>query len=145
MNMDGQVQIQTLAQLSRGGGWRTELMHSRPDHLFLWFTRGQGRAILHGTRVGYGPHNALFIPAGTLFSLELGRQCLGQSVILSASLPLNLPDKPQHLRILNGTHQLELTALIETMQREMMNARPMMDAALASYADLLAMMEQQLS
>lgn len=132
------VQIRTLAQLGRGGGWRIETMHSRKDHLFMWVTRGQGRAVLHGTQIGFGPHNALFIPAGTLFNVSLGRQSLGLTVALPASLPLSLPDKAQHLRVRDGIFQLELTALIEAMQRESAGERPMSNEALMSYAGLLS-------
>ncbi len=139
-----QVQFQTLAQMSLGGRWRTEQMHCLPHHLFLWFTRGQGRAILHGTRVGFVAHNAMFIPAGTLFSLELGRQCLGQTVSFAVDLPLPLPDSVQLLRVRDGIHQLELTALLETVQRELMAHRPLVDAALASYAQLLSIWLQRM-
>lgn len=132
------VQIRTLAQLSRGASWRFETMHRRSDHLFLWLTRGQGRAILHGTQVGFSTHNALFIPADTLFQLDLGRQCLGQTVSVPSELPLNLPVTAQHLRVRDGTHQLELTALIEMMQRELSGERPMMIEALSSYSELLS-------
>lgn len=132
------LRVHTLAQLSRGGAWRVEVIHRMPHHLFVWFTRGQGRAILHGSQIGFGTHNALFIPANTLFSLELGRQCLGQTIHIPVDGTSSLPATPQHIRVRDGAFQQELSTLIEAMQRELTGARPFMDDALTSYSQLLS-------
>ena len=72
----------TLAQLAASGAWQLDLVHDRPVSLLIWITRGQGLALLDGARRGVGAHNALFVPAGNLMALDLGRQGFGQALIL---------------------------------------------------------------
>lgn len=98
---DTALKVQTLAQLAGGDDWRIGLAHDRPYHSLFWFIRGQGRILLDGRRRGIGPHNAVFIPAGALFSVELGRQSLGQVVTVPVGTPLRMPDMPWHLRVLD--------------------------------------------
>ena len=62
------IKVQTFAQLTKGEPWLLEQLHVRNHHILLWTTRGQGRVLLHGLRRGFGPHNALFIPAGKLLA-----------------------------------------------------------------------------
>ncbi|MFU8778472.1 MAG: AraC family transcriptional regulator, partial [Roseovarius sp.] len=76
------AEIKTVAQWARGTDWRLTLQHSCPDHALIWITRGQGIAIIDGVRRGIGVHNALAIPAGTLFSLDLGKTGFGQVCLL---------------------------------------------------------------
>lgn len=61
------IQILTLAQLAHGQDWRLTLCHDREAHMLIWVTRGQGLLQLDGQRRGLGTHNAVYIPAGSLF------------------------------------------------------------------------------
>ncbi|KIN60906.1 Transcriptional regulator, AraC family protein [Sulfitobacter noctilucae] len=132
------ITIQSLAQFSKGQDWRLQLAHDRPYHLLVWITRGQGLALLNGTRRGVGAHNALFIPAHSLFALDLGRQTIGNCLQLPMGLPLQLPEIPRHLRIRDVHVQSELTGLIEATQREQQSARPLSADALEGYGILIA-------
>ena len=96
--LSGTIACQSIAQVSKGEPWRLLLLHDRPTHALIWITRGQGRVILNGVRRGVGAHNALVIPAGTLFSLELGPQALGQVIESPAGLTGRMPRDPMHLR-----------------------------------------------
>ena len=78
------IELLTLAQLSQGQDWRVHLCHDRPANILIWITRGQGLLQLDGQRRGLGAHNAVFIPAGALFALDLGRQGIGQAVVIPA-------------------------------------------------------------
>lgn len=132
------IQIHSIAQLSHGQDWRMQLAHDNPYHLLIWITRGQGRILLDGLRRGVGAHNALFVPARSLFAMDLGRQSMGQAVILPAATPLRLPSIPRHLRIREVQVQSELTGLIEAALREDKSERALRGDALEAHGALLS-------
>ncbi len=129
--------IQTLTQWSGPEHWRAALPHSEDHHIILWLTRGQGKVILEGCRRGMGQHNALCIPAGTLFALDLSRQCFGTLCLIPDLSPTQFPAQPEHLRIREVQNQTELTAIFEAMHREQELNRPYLDQSMKAYADLL--------
>ncbi len=132
------VHVQSLAKFSQGQDWQVQLAHDRPCHVLIWITRGQGRVLLDGMRRGTGAHNALFIPAGSIFALDLGRQSIGQVVLLPAGSSLQLPQMPRHLRIREVQVQSELTGLIEAATREDQGARAFRGDALEAHAALIS-------
>ena len=71
------AQVMTVVQWARGATWRIGLQHSCRKHALVWITRGQGIAVIGGVRRGIGVHNALLIPAGTMFSLDPGKTGFG--------------------------------------------------------------------
>lgn len=131
------IQIRSLAQFSEGEEWRVGLVHDRPYHVLIWITRGQGVMILDGERRGVGAHNAIYVPAGTLFSLELSRQSVGQVVILPQAIDVQPPDMAELLRIRTVQAQGELTALIESAGREDSAQRPFCNEAMEGYVRLI--------
>lgn len=133
-----QIQLLTLAQLSAGQEWRLSLAHDRDHHLLIWITRGQGRLLLDGQRRGLGAYNALWIPARSLFAMELGFQCVGHAVVIPENTRLRLPDIPRQLRIREVQAQAELSALIELAQRELHQGRPLQQDALEAQAALMS-------
>lgn len=137
-SLTSDIHVCTLAQLSGGQDWRLQLAHDRPSHLLIWITRGQGRMLFDGLRRGLGAHNALWIPAGSLFALDLGRQAIGQAVVIPDGAPLRLPEIPRHLRVRDVQVQSELTTLIETAQREQVQERPLHQDALEAHAALMS-------
>ena len=127
----------TFGALTAGGSWQMSLAHDRPEHLLIWMTRGQGLALLDGARRGIGVHNAIFVPARSLFSIDPGRQGFAQAVILPEATGLSLPRTVQHLRIRDASAQSELTAYIEAMAREQSAERSLTQSALHAYAELI--------
>jgi AraC family transcriptional activator of pobA len=139
MNSDAtDIHFQTLAHFSQGGDWRRQLAHDHAGHLLIWITRGQGLGLLDGIRRGIGAHNALFVPAGSLFAVDLGRQSIGHVVMLPAVSDLRLPEMPRHLRIREVQVQSELTGLIEAGLREDQGTRPLRSDALEGHAALIS-------
>lgn len=132
------IAVQTLAHFGGGQDWQLQLAQSRPQHLLIWTTRGQGRVLLDGMRRGLGTHNAIWVPAGHLFSIELGYQGSGQVVLVPVGTPLRLPEKARHLRIRDAQVQSELTGLIESAQREEQGHRPLHHDALEAQAALMS-------
>lgn len=135
---DARLQILSLSQLSDGAPWRLELAHDRPHHTLIWFTRGQGRILLDGRLRGLGPHNAVFVPAASLFAVEAGAQTLAQVVTIPVGTPLRLPDLPRHLRVRDGQVQSELSAILEGAQREQSADRPLAQDAMEAHAALMS-------
>ena len=121
------ISVQSIAQLAKGASWRLGLLHVHDADLLLWVTKGQGLSIVQGVRRGVGIHNALFIPAGHLFSLDLGKQGFGLAIQLPARSGLGMPDEAQHLRVRDVHAQSEITAILEDMQREQAGNRPFAD------------------
>lgn len=132
------ISLVTLAQLARQGAWQLSLAHDRDYHLLIWFTRGQGVALLDGVRRGVGVHNALFIPARHLMSLDLGRQGFGMALKIPGATSMTLPRTPLHLRIRDVTAQSELTVLMDALGREQNAQQPLSQGAMQAYADLAA-------
>lgn len=138
MDTFSDIEVLTLAQFAKGADWRLTLAQDRPDHLLIWITRGQGRLLLDGLRRGVGAHNAIWVPQGALFALDLGRQGMAQVVKVPGDTPLRLPQMPRHLRIRDVHVQSELTGLIEAAGREQTGARPPSQDALEAHAALVS-------
>jgi AraC family transcriptional activator of pobA len=132
------IQIHSLTQFTQGQEWQLQLAHDRPYHLLFWITRGQGVGLLDGLRVGLGAHNAVIVPAGSLFAMTLGRQAGGQVVSIPAGTPHRLPEIPRLLRIREVHTQAELSSLIEAAQREAERQRPLFQDAVETHIALMS-------
>jgi AraC family transcriptional activator of pobA len=132
------ISLVTFGQLTKAGQWQLALPHDRAHHLFLWFTRGQGVALLDGSRRGVGTHNAIFVPARHLMAIEPGRQGYGMALAIPADTSLTLPQSPLHLRIRDVSAQGALTALMEMLGREQNDKRPLSQSAMLAYGELVA-------
>lgn len=131
------LRLTTLAQLMQSGPWALELVHDRPYGMLIWITRGQGLALLDGARCGIGVHNAIFIPAGHLMSIDLGRQTYGQVLQIPPGSGLTVPDNLLHLRIREVGAQNELTVLFESLGREQGADRTLCQSAMQAYGALM--------
>jgi AraC family transcriptional activator of pobA len=140
----GPLDVRPLLQLMSAGSWQVELAHERDCHLVIWITRGQGRVLLDGQCRGFGPHTALCIPARTLFSLELGRQCIGQVLRIGEDIPCGLPETPMQIRINDMQEQGRINALFDAALREQQVADDHTAKAITSYADLVGIHLQRL-
>ncbi len=132
------IRMTPIPRLAQGAKWRVEAMRSYSSDLFLWFTRGQGRIVISGITRGYGAHNAIFIPAGTMHGFEVSPQVFGTAVFFPKRIGLTLPQDALHLRIRDAMHQAELTGLLENLQREVEGSKPFREKAVQNHAGLLA-------
>ena len=132
------LSLVTVAQLMQAGSWQLSLAHDRDHHLLIWMTRGQGVALLDGSRRGMGVHNALFFPARSLMALEPGRQGYGTALLIPGDTAIVLPRAPQHLRIRDVSAQTELTQVMEALGREQTARRPLCQSAMMAHAELAA-------
>ncbi|MFC4215277.1 helix-turn-helix transcriptional regulator [Pseudophaeobacter arcticus] len=139
-----EIQVIPLSQLVSSGAWQTELPHDRGEHLLIWVTRGQGRMLMDGNQRGFSTHSALFFPARSLWSVEFGRQCLGQALKIPVSAPVATPDKPLHLKISDAREQARLNALLEAMVQEQTGHPALWRRALQSYSELISIQLRRL-
>lgn len=136
-NQTPEVRMTPIPRLAAGGRWRVEAMRSYSSHLLLWFTRGQGRITVAGTTRGYGPNNAVFVPAGVMHGFEVSVQVFGTAIFIPQDLGHTLPDKPVHLRIRDTGPQGEVTGILDSLQRELDGGRPERQQAAHHHTGLL--------
>ena len=128
-----------LARLAQGGRWRTEAMRSYGAPVLYWFTRGQGRITINGVTAGYGPHNAVFLPSGTMHGFEMNAHVHGNVLVFPAGIEeIGLPEEPVHLRLREADQHAELNRLLDNIQREIGATGPEGRQALMCHAGLLA-------
>jgi len=137
-DFSGDIHAAPLPSLSADGAWQTALSHSRRAHLLIWITRGQGRICLNGAQRGFGPHSAIFIPAGTLWSAEFSRQCLGHVLEMTGPLMPPYPESPCHKRFTSLQEQAGLTTLFEAISREQASQGPFWRRAVQAQCELAA-------
>jgi AraC family transcriptional regulator, transcriptional activator of pobA len=143
-NPTEEIQVVPLARLAPDGPWQTELAHDRSEHLLIWITRGQGRLMMGGSQRGFSAHSALFFPARSLWSVEFGRQCLGQALRIPVSAPVATPDEALHLKISDAREQARLNALLEAMVHEQAGHPALWRRALQSYSELISIQLRRL-
>lgn len=140
------LRIIAIPRLAAGGRWRVEAMRTLSEPLLLWFTRGQGRITIAGATRGYGPHNAIFIPAGTMHGFEVGQHVFGSAVFFGRASNLTLPDRVWHLRVRENSAQVEMNLLLESVIREMDSPRPASDRAALHHLGLMSVwLERQIA
>ncbi|MCK0143653.1 AraC family transcriptional regulator [Aliiroseovarius sp. F20344] len=129
-----------LARLGVGGRWRTEAMRSYGAPVLLWFTRGQGRITVNGVTSGYGPHNCIFLPAGTMHGFEMSTQVAGTIIVFpqGSEEQLGLPQDPVHLRLREADKQIELGKLVDDLQREVGKETSRASRAMMCHAGLIS-------
>lgn len=135
--MNATLQIKSLASFTLGQDWRLSLLHEEQDNLLIWITRGQGLLQLNGSRRGVSAHNAVIVPKGMVFALELGRQAAAQIAVIPSDQNDWQLDAPRHLRFRDGLHIAELSALLEAPQREAENDQPFVCEAMLAHQKLL--------
>ncbi len=135
---DFPVEVYSVARMAQGGRWRTEAMRSYDRPVLVWFTRGQGRLSVAGRKLGYGPHNMIFLPAQTMHGFTTAGPVLGSVVFLPRDEGYDWLVEPMHLRLHEVQLQRELTGLIDNMQREINGGSALASRALGYHAGLLS-------
>ena len=134
----GGFRVVPMPMFAQGGPWRTEAMRSYSQPVLLWFTKGQGRITVSGVTRGYGAHNAIFLPAGTMHGFDTLGRVFGSVVYFPNDPELDLPVEPCHLRFREATLQAQLTAMVENIHRETESDMPSRDRALNFHAGILS-------
>ena len=110
------------------------------SHHLIWITRGGGRAFIDSTHQGFGSNTAMFIPAETLFHLELSPGTIGWQVSIPSQLRVPLPSTPLLLSVLKPLHQRQISNAFSAVQEEYITKHPMRGTALIYSVGLLAVL-----
>ncbi|WP_158275437.1 AraC family transcriptional regulator [Maritimibacter sp. 55A14] len=132
------VRICSLQSVASGAGWHVEAARSLSADLFLWITKGQGRSTIDGITRGYGPHTAVFVPAGVMHGIEVGPRVQGYAVFIPRGMEPGLPRNVMQIRTTDMSEQGEATRMIEVIQSEMSDRREGFDRAVAAQITMLS-------
>ena len=132
------LRVVPIGRMVAEGRWRIEAMRSYDRPVLIWFTRGQGRITIVGAQRGYGPHNAIFLPRGTMHGFDTIGQVFGTILHLPRGSEDQWPDSPLHLRLRDAQPQGELTALIDSAERELAGDLPGRARALESITGMIS-------
>lgn len=138
---------QPLQRLAQGGRWRTEAMRSYAQPMLYWFTRGQGRITIQGVTRGYGPHNAVFLPAQTMHGFEMMGTVSGSVLSFPRDGSVDLPEDTMHLRLRDAQAQAEMAVQLDNIMRELEDEStgPDSEMALGYHVGLLSVWMQRQS
>jgi len=114
------------------------------SHHLIWITRGGGRAFIDSTPQGFGTNTAMFIPANTLFHLDLSPGSIGWQVNIPANLRIPLPETPLLTSVLKPLSQRQLSNAFSAVQEEFITKQPMRGTALIYSVGLLAVLFNRL-
>lgn len=140
---EARLDLRAVSHAPARGRWRTEAMRSHPTPRLLVVTRGQGRVTVAGLTSGYGPNNLVFVPAGTMYGLEVGPGVHAQIVSLPDALAGDWPAEPAHLRLRDVWSQKELSQILDQLEAELRSTRPGNMRAAHLHAGLLAIFFQR--
>ena len=132
------LRLLPLAKLAAAPKWQLETIRALREPSFLWVTNGQGRINIGGSTRGFHPHNAIFLPAGTMHSFHSMTRIQGTAVYFGNAHGLELPDRPLHLRLRDATRHAEVAHMIDAVQRELEGRQPRAHQAACHQLGLLA-------
>lgn len=113
------LRLVQMSKLAAAPKWQLETMRALREPVFFWITHGQGRINLGGSTRGFHPHNAIFLPAGTLHGFQAMTRVQGTAIYFGHKHELSLPEEPLHLRLRDASQHAEVSQLIDQVQREM--------------------------
>lgn len=117
--LKNQLSLTGIVQTQSGDHWRTGAMRSHASPRLMFISKGHGRTTVAGLTSGFGPNNLIFIPAGTMYGFEAGPTVFGHTLTIPAAMASEWPDEPVHLRLRDVMAQKELTALFDSLEREL--------------------------
>ncbi|TQM92488.1 helix-turn-helix transcriptional regulator [Roseinatronobacter monicus] len=132
------LRLVPISKLAAAPKWQLETMRALREPLFLWITNGQGRITIGARTRGFHPHNAIFIPAGTLHGMQALTRVQGTAIYFGARHGLELPETALHLRLRDASQHAEVSQLVDYVQREVEGQRPKADQAAYHQLGLLA-------
>ncbi|PIE10476.1 MAG: AraC family transcriptional regulator [Rhodobacterales bacterium] len=115
------LSISSIGHTSSAGRWRTESMRAHASPRLIVFTKGQGRITVAGRVRGFGPNNVVYLPAGTLYGVELGTTGFAQIITIPEAMAYDWPDDVHHLRLRDVSVQKELAILLDQLERELLS------------------------
>ncbi len=112
------IRVFTLPGLASQGRWRLQSLQSRPAHVFLWITRGQGQIRVGKTMRGFAPNTVLFIPSGQIHAVVPSPNAQGYVGFLPENLPVPAPHHPALIKANSIFDQGQMTGYFEQISLE---------------------------
>ncbi|MBT0956955.1 helix-turn-helix domain-containing protein [Alphaproteobacteria bacterium KMM 3653] len=131
------ISVTPLPRLAKGGRWRTAAMRSYRGPVLYWITRGQGRVTVAGLTQGFGAHNAIFVPGGTMHGLDPIGQIFGTALFLPPEAAAVMPEGPRHYRVRENQAHVELNTLLEAIGREIEGGAAQSSQAIGAHLSLI--------
>ncbi len=132
------LRIAQMSGLATAPKWQLETLRALREPVLFWTVAGQGRVTLGGSTRGFHPHNAIFVPPGTMYAFQAMTRVQGTALYMGDPDGLDMPTVPLHLRLRDAALQAELAALVAAVQRELDGARPLAERAARHQLGLLA-------
>ncbi|NBB97843.1 MAG: helix-turn-helix domain-containing protein [Alphaproteobacteria bacterium] len=140
------LRLVPVSKLASAPKWQLETLRALREPVFFWFTSGQGRITLGGSTRGFHPHNAVYIPPGTMYGFQAMSRVQGVALHMGDPVGLDLPDTPMHLRLRDSTQHAEVAQIIDAIQRELDGGQAYAERAARHQIGLLAIwLERQRS
>jgi len=130
--------LTALAQNASQGSWRTEAMRSHRSPRLFYFNKGQGRITVAGLTSGFGPNNLVFIPAGTMYGIEIGPTVYGLALTIPQAMATDWPEEPCHMRLRDVVAQKDIATHFDRLERELNTTLPGADRAAHYHLGLLS-------
>lgn len=132
------LRILPISKLANAPKWQLETLRALREPVLFWFTSGQGRITISGSTRGFHPHNAVYLPPGTMFGFQAMTRVQGVALHLGDPTGLDLPDAPLHLRLRDAAHHSEVAQIIDAIQRELDGGKAHAERAARHQVGLLA-------
>jgi len=143
--LKNRLALNAITQTPAHDRWRTEAMRAHLAPRLMFVNKGHGRITISGLTHGFGPNNLIFLPAGTMYGFEAGPTVFGQMLTIPAAMASEWPDEPVHLRLRDVLAQKEITALFDSIEREIKSDKTAHSRAAHYHLGLLAVLfERQL-
>jgi AraC family transcriptional activator of pobA len=132
------LRIVPISKLANAPKWQLETLRALREPVLFWFTAGQGRITICGSTRGFHPHNAVYIPPGTMFGFQAMTRVQGVALHMGDPVGLDLPDAPLHLRLRDAAQHSEVSQIIDAIQRELDGGKAYAERAARHQVGLLA-------
>lgn len=123
---------------------RNKMPRHDTTHQFFWVNRGGGRALIDGIQQGFGPNSAIYIPAHTVYQIDLSLGAAGWQVSLPVDLPIPLPQTPVLAAVTKPLAQSHMTKAFVGIQDEFIGHERHRGTALIYAAGTLAILFSRL-
>ncbi|MEL6959700.1 MAG: AraC family transcriptional regulator [Pseudomonadota bacterium] len=143
---ESRLTLTPIAQNKAHGKWRTEAMRSHDAPRLIFVGKGQGRITIAGLTRGYGANNLIFIPAKTMYGMEVGPTVYCQMLTIPNAMATEWPDTPVHMRLRDVVAIKEFAVLLDALERELTSTQHGSDRAALYQLGLLSIFfERQLA
>jgi len=121
-------------------GTRNRAPRHDNGHQLIWINRGGGRVMLDGLQHGFGPNSAIFVPAHTVYQLDLSLGAAGWQVSVPVDLSAPLPQAPVLASVTKPLVQNLMTKAFVAIQDEFIGHDLHRGAAMAYSVGMLAIL-----